>query len=129
MSTSLADDAVSALAAVRRMDDGVELEHDERHQVRSLKRYAEQTLAEAFHRAQELAFLASDIRKLGDERRKGCGDCANPVNGRCVDCHDPAGARAAAALEALEDSDIPAAAAILKTLLRAPAVPPGGEGA
>lgn len=39
---SLADRAVETLAAVRAMDDGVSMEHPERHTVRELKATAEQ---------------------------------------------------------------------------------------
>jgi hypothetical protein len=66
---SLADSAVAALAAVRAMDQEVTNEHDERHQIRTLKRLAEQTLADAFRRASELAYLAEDVRKTNQQRR------------------------------------------------------------
>jgi hypothetical protein len=60
---SLADRAIKALSAVDRMDEGVTNENDERHHIRTLKRLAEQQLAEAFHQARELAYLAEEIRK------------------------------------------------------------------
>jgi hypothetical protein len=60
---SLADSAVATLAAVRAMDAQTTNEHDERHQIRTLKRLAEQTLSEAFRAASELAWLAEDVRK------------------------------------------------------------------
>jgi hypothetical protein len=66
---SLADSAVAALAAVHAMDQEVTNEHDERHQIRTLKRLAEQTLADAFRRASELAYLAEDVRKTNQQRR------------------------------------------------------------
>ena len=59
---SLADQAVSTLAAVARMDSNVTNEHPERHQVRKLKQLAEQTLADAMRRAMELAWFAEDIQ-------------------------------------------------------------------
>jgi hypothetical protein len=66
---SLADAAVDALAAVSRMDFGLDNEHAERHHVRSLKRIAEQHLELAFRAARELAWLAEDARREGQEKR------------------------------------------------------------
>jgi len=76
--TSLADDAVSALAAVRAMDAAMDVDHPERHSVRTLKRMAEQMLADAFRQAQELAYLATDLTSMvdvirADEAEKAAG--------------------------------------------------------
>lgn len=68
---SLADAAVDALAAVAQMDAGVTLEDFERHQVRTLKRMAEQTLTDAFRLARELAWLAEDVRKTAKDVKAG----------------------------------------------------------
>lgn len=65
----LADEAVAALAAVRAMDEGMGLNHPERHTVRNLKRVAEEVLACAFRQAQTLAFMASDTTSLVDNVR------------------------------------------------------------
>lgn len=67
---SLADAAVDALAAVSRMDAEVTNEDAERHQVRALKRLAEQTLTEAFRLARELAWIAEDVRKTAKEQKQ-----------------------------------------------------------
>jgi hypothetical protein len=61
---SLADLAVEALAEVRAMDSGVELEHPERHTVRDMKSTAEQILDQAFRQAKRLAASAQDLREL-----------------------------------------------------------------
>lgn len=66
---SLADEAVSALAAVAGMDASMDLNHPERHSVRSLKRLAEARLFAAFREAQELAFMATDLTSLVDNVR------------------------------------------------------------
>jgi hypothetical protein len=66
---SLADSAVDVLAAVSRMDFGLTNEHEERHQVRTLKRLAESALAEAFRHARDLAWLAEDVRKTSQDAR------------------------------------------------------------
>lgn len=67
---SLADAAVDALAAVSRMDADVTNEDEARHQVRTLKRLAEQALTEAFRHARELAWLAEDVRKTAREAKE-----------------------------------------------------------
>jgi hypothetical protein len=67
---SLADQAVSVLAAVQRMDAAITNEHEERHHVRWLKRLAEQTLDTAFRQAQELAFLADQIHRDAQDARE-----------------------------------------------------------
>jgi hypothetical protein len=59
---SLADQAIAALASVRAMDDGIDNTLPERHIVRSLKRNAEQILADAFRQVSNLAYLAADVR-------------------------------------------------------------------
>lgn len=68
-SKSLADEAVAALAAVRAMDEGMDLNHPERHTVRNLKRAAEEVLGNAFRTAQTLAYMASDVTSLVDNVR------------------------------------------------------------
>lgn len=66
---SLADLAVSALAAVQRMDAAITNEHEERHHIRTLKRLAEASLDAAFRHAQELAFLAEQVHTAAQEAR------------------------------------------------------------
>ena len=65
---SLADRAIETLAAVRAMDDGVELAHPERHAVHELKRAAEAILDTALRQAYMLAHAAQDLRE--DMRKK-----------------------------------------------------------
>ena len=65
---SLADRAIETLAAVRAMDDGVELAHPERHAARELKRAAEAILDTALRQAYMLALAAQDLRE--DMRKK-----------------------------------------------------------
>ena len=72
---SLADQAVSALAAVQKMDEPITNEHEERHRVRTLKRLAEQTLDAAFRQAQELAYLAQQIHHDAQEAREAAAQC------------------------------------------------------
>lgn len=69
VNASIADRAVAAIAAVTSMDADVANEHDERHTVRSLKRIAETVLIEAFLRAQDLAYLAQNVREDGEKAR------------------------------------------------------------
>jgi hypothetical protein len=62
---SLADQAVQVLAMVRAMGEGgMGIDRPERHAVRNLKREAEAILAEAFRRAEGLAYLARDLPEL-----------------------------------------------------------------
>lgn len=61
---SLADMAVETLAAVRAMDNGIDLSHPERHVIRDLKRNAETMIADALRRARDLAFTADQVREL-----------------------------------------------------------------
>lgn len=61
---SLADQAVQALAMVKAMDDGITMEHPERHAVRSMQRVAEQAIAAGLRTAIDLAWQAKDLRKL-----------------------------------------------------------------
>jgi len=68
--TSLADQAVQALAIVRAMDEGMDMEHPERHAVRSMQRVAEQAMAAGFLTAMDLAWQAKDLRKLAREIEK-----------------------------------------------------------
>lgn len=67
-SQSLADTFVETLAAVRAMDNGIGLEHPERHVIRDLKRNAEALIADALRRARELAYTAESIRELRIQR-------------------------------------------------------------
>lgn len=69
-SKSPADEAVAALAAVRAMDEAMDLNHPERHTVRNLKRAAEEVLGNAFRTAQTLAYMASDVTSLVDNVRQ-----------------------------------------------------------
>lgn len=64
---SLADHAVHALSAVVEMDRGIDTRNPERHALRILKETAEQILADAFKRVDELAFKAAALRMLGDD--------------------------------------------------------------
>lgn len=61
---SLADAAVETLAAVRAMDNGIDLSHPERHVIRDLKRNAEALIGDALRRARELAYAADAIKEL-----------------------------------------------------------------
>jgi hypothetical protein len=61
---SLADIAVETLAAVKSMDNGIGLEHPERHVIRDLKRNAEALIADALRRARDLAYVADAIKEL-----------------------------------------------------------------
>jgi len=79
MSFSLADQAVSALAAVQRMDAAITNEHEERHHIRTLKRLAEQSLDAAFRNAQELAYLAEQIHSDAQEVRDAASCAKEPT--------------------------------------------------
>lgn len=72
---SLADRAVTTLAAVRVMCDKVEIEHPERQAIRGLKQIAENLLDEAFRQAGNLAHIAEslsdDMRKAEAAQAKG----------------------------------------------------------
>ena len=61
---SLADAFVETLAAVRAMDNGIDLTHRERHVIRDLKRNAETLIADALRRARDMADVADSIREL-----------------------------------------------------------------
>ncbi len=64
---TLADQAVQALAMVKAMDEGLELEHPERHAIRNLKRTAQNVLEAGLRYAIDLAWQADDLRKLARE--------------------------------------------------------------
>ena len=64
---SLADQVIQSLADVRQMDEGIDTDCPERHAVWSLKRLAEQGIADAMRAATELAWQAKAIRKLARE--------------------------------------------------------------
>ena len=61
---SLAEAAVETIAAVRAMDNGIDLTHPERHVIRDLKRNAEALIADALRRGRELAYAADAIKEL-----------------------------------------------------------------
>lgn len=61
---SLADQAVQALAMVKAMDEGLEIEHPERHAIRSMKRVAQQVIEAGMRSAIDLAWQAQDLREL-----------------------------------------------------------------
>ena len=60
---SLADLAVETLAAVQQMNDGIGLEHPERHAIREMKQAAEQVLADAFRVAQRIVWASKTVRE------------------------------------------------------------------
>ena len=60
---SLADQAVAALAAVRAMGQNLSDDAPERHNVRSLKRAAENIIGEAMRQAHDLAYTAEQMSK------------------------------------------------------------------
>lgn len=64
---SLADQAVQALAMVKAMDEGLDMEHPERHAIRSMKCVAQQVIESALRSAIDLAWQAKDLRKLSSE--------------------------------------------------------------
>lgn len=64
---SLADQVIQALSAVRGIDEGVDNDAPERHQLRSLKRVAERIISDAMRTAIDLAWQAKDLRKLRAE--------------------------------------------------------------
>ena len=70
---SLADSAVTTLAAVAAMDNDGTLGHDQRYQVRTLKRLAGQAIDEALRHAQELACLAESIKRDAKKTTEGQG--------------------------------------------------------
>ena len=61
---SLADQAVQALAMVKAMDEGLDMEHPERHAIRSMQRVAQQVIEAGLRSAIDLAWQAQDLRKL-----------------------------------------------------------------
>lgn len=61
---SLADQAVQALAMVKAMDDGIDIEHPERHAIRNMQRVARQVIEAGLRSAIDLAWQAQDLRKL-----------------------------------------------------------------
>ena len=64
---SLADQAVQALAMVKAMDEGLEMEHPERHAIRSMQRVARQVIEAGLRSAIDLAWQAQDLRKMARE--------------------------------------------------------------
>lgn len=73
---SLADQAVQALAMVKAMDEGLDIENPERHAVRNLQRLAEQEIAAGFRIAIDLAWQAKDLRKLAVDIEASSRDIA-----------------------------------------------------
>lgn len=61
---SLADKAVDVLAMVKAMDADMTNDRPERHQVRNLKRLAEDAIDEGLRRAAEFAWMAKDLPSL-----------------------------------------------------------------
>lgn len=64
---SLADQAVQALSALNAMEDGMDDDDPARHEVRNLRRIAEQSITYALRTAIELAWQAKSLRKLARE--------------------------------------------------------------
>ena len=64
---SLADQAVQALAMVKAMTDNLNMEHPERHVIRSMQRVATQVIEAGLRSAIDLAWQADDLRKLARE--------------------------------------------------------------
>lgn len=60
---SIADRAVSTLAAVSRMGEDLTSEAVERHIVRNMKRIAEQAIEDGFRVAMELSYQAEQLSK------------------------------------------------------------------
>ena len=67
---SLADQAVDVLAMVRAMTADMTNDRPERHQVRNLKRLAEQAIAEGLRQAAEFVWMAKDLPSLVAEVEK-----------------------------------------------------------
>lgn len=70
---SLADQVIQALSAVRGIDENVDNDAPERHQLRSMKRVAEQVISDAMRTAIDLAWQAKDLRKLRTEIEEANG--------------------------------------------------------
>ena len=64
---SLADQAVQALAMVKAMDEGLGMEHPERHAIRGMKRVAQQVIEAGLRSAIDLAWQAQDLRRMTRE--------------------------------------------------------------
>ena len=64
---SLADQAVDTIAAIRKMTEGVDNEHPERHAIREMKRVAESIIGGALTQARALADTAE---RLQEDMRK-----------------------------------------------------------
>ena len=64
---SLADQAVQALAMVKAMDEGLDMEHPERYAIRSMQRVARQVIEAGLRSAIDLAWQAQDLRKMARE--------------------------------------------------------------
>lgn len=69
--TSLADDAVAALAEVKRIGEDMDNEHPMRHAAWSMKRTAETILSDAMRQATDLAHQARQLVKDFDKAQKG----------------------------------------------------------
>lgn len=60
---SLAEFAVETLATVLKMDDDVTNDHPERHQIRAMKRIANQAIEQGLRTAWDLAAQARDLQR------------------------------------------------------------------
>lgn len=74
---SLADRAVEAVAAVKTMADGLDMENPERRNVRELKHIAEKVLADAFDTVMRLSWQACDLRELATKIQASKGRDGN----------------------------------------------------
>lgn len=52
---------------VKAMDEGLEMEHPERHAIRSMQRVARQVIEAGLRSAIDLAWQAQDLRKMARE--------------------------------------------------------------
>lgn len=64
---SIADMAVSALAAIQGMDEGMGVVEPERHAIREMKRAAEQAITDACRLALSIAWASRTVRKVASE--------------------------------------------------------------
>lgn len=68
---TLAEQAVEALAAVRGITEGLELESPERHALRELKHTAEAIIGSALDQAMRLVETAGEVKKLARQGHLG----------------------------------------------------------
>lgn len=86
---SLADQAVQALAMVKAMDDGLDMEHPERHAIRGMQRIARQVMEAGMRSAIDLAWQAQDLRKLATEIAAPAKDEAKQTTCSYPHCNCP----------------------------------------